>query len=81
MVHSLDRQWLIQTIDVKQSQPRSLLFAPGMIMSHTNLARKLSRPDRDAIDAASTCERLFFVGPDVITALVTESIIEQVFIK
>ncbi|KAI8053065.1 hypothetical protein BDF22DRAFT_776430 [Syncephalis plumigaleata] len=77
-VHQMDQQRLIQTIDVKQPQPRSLLFSPGMIMSHTNLARKLARPDRDATDAASTCERLFFVGPDIVTALVTESIIEQV---
>ncbi|RKP27036.1 hypothetical protein SYNPS1DRAFT_27302 [Syncephalis pseudoplumigaleata] len=76
-VHHMDQLHMVQTIDVRQPQPRSLILAPGMIMTHTSLARKLSRPDMDATEAASTCERLFFVGPDAVTALVMESIIEQ----
>ncbi|KAI9599645.1 hypothetical protein BDF19DRAFT_419192 [Syncephalis fuscata] len=77
-VHHLESQKLIQMIDTKLSQPRSLILTPGMIMSHSSLAQKLSRPDINTLDAASTCERLFFVGPDAVTALVTESIVERV---
>jgi hypothetical protein len=49
-----------------------------MTIFHTALAEKLYRPDIDNTRAASSIERIFLLGTDALTALISYPIVQLV---
>ncbi|RKP08931.1 hypothetical protein THASP1DRAFT_29275 [Thamnocephalis sphaerospora] len=75
-VHHVDTQQQLQVMDVRALQARSLIQGPGITVCHTALAEKLSRPDVDSAQAASSLERNFILSQDSVTAMVALPIVE-----